>query len=397
MQKTETDLLERLVEFKVNKNRLDLFIFNYGPILVLAQFNITVLVVIASGIYLSMPGNSQAVITWAVYSPVYAGVLFAIAIMAVTVRNFLNKIPKTLKQIWTDGILVKEKGGQNVAEKYGKFLMRFEQNLNSPKRLYIGVPTAILGLFFFWNTGHIPHVFSTLFTQTNLGLKFMVAFANFFALFLPAIVVGYAIGIGIWKSIITAISVRQLCVEFKLRVQSNHPDKAGGLKPLGSLILSLASTAIVASLILSGMIFFAGYFSYTFVVLYSKIFLALSIALSIIIFIWPLISAHERMLAEKRGLDKLSLEVTQRILELEESTQKDIRKMDYKKRQEIFNEIDSLKDLYGRLSSVPTWPFDREIFLKFVTPQVFSILSLIGVAEPIVGAVRSVFSAVTGN
>ena len=397
MNQVDKELLEQLASFKVNKNRFDFFLFNYSPILVLAQFIVTILTVIVAGIYLSLPENPQAVITWAVYSPVYFGVLLTLAIMAVTVRNFLNKIPQTLTQIWTDGILEKEDGGEIISESYRIFLKRFEQKLNSLQRLYIGVPMAMLGLFFFWNTGHIPYMFDVWFNGTDWALKLVVTFVNFFALFLPAIVVGYAIGIGIWKSVITAINIRQLCGEFKLKIQSSHPDKAGGLKPLGSLILSLASTTIVASLVLSGMIIFAGYFSYTFVVLYSKIFLAISIALSVIIFIWPLISAHERMLAEKRSLEKLSLEITERIFELEESTQKNIRKMDYKTRQEVFNEIDSLKDLYRRLGNVPTWPFDREIILKFATPQIFSVLSLIGVAEPIVGAVRSLFLVMTGN
>jgi hypothetical protein len=252
-------------------------------------------------------------------------------------------------------------------------------------------------LIFFWSTKHIPHIFSIWFTGTDLGFKLVVTLVNLFSLFLPAMMTGYAIGVGAWKSIITAVYIRQLCRDFSLRIQPSHPDKAGGLKPLGSLILSLASIMIVASLALSGMVVLANNFSFWQTVFYSKIFLGISIGLSLIIFIWPLISAHERMLAEKDNSNKIMVDITHRISELERLTQNEVRKMDYKKRQEIFSEIDSLKVLYGRLSNVPTWPFDREIILKFSTPQVFSIFSLIGVAQPIIEFIRSMFLIISGN
>jgi len=218
-----------------------------------------------------------------------------------------------------------------------------------------------------------------------------------FVLLIPAAIAGYAVGVGLWKSVLTAIYIRRFCKDFILQIQPNHPDGAGGLKPLGSLILALASLMIVASLALSGVILLADYFSYINTIFYSKLFLGITIALSLIVFIWPLMSAHERMLIEKMNLNQLSVEIGKRIFELEKLVQKDLQKMDYKKRDDIFLEIDSLKNLYKRVGSTPTWPFDREIILKFATPQVFSLLSLIGVAEPIVGTIRSIFLALTSG
>lgn len=396
MQKTEKNLLEQLIKFKISKNSFDFLLFNYGPILTLAQFNITVLALIFAAVYSYYAKNTQT-ITWAVASPVYFGVLFTLALEAVALRNFFKKIPQTLAQIWDEGILEKEGNTEAVAESYKVFLAGFEQKLNSSQRLYVGLPMAVLPLVFFWSTNHIPHVLGVWFSERDLAFKLVVTLVNFFSLFLPAMVIGYAAGVGAWKSIITAVYTQKLCKEFSLRIQPSHPDKAGGLKPLGSLIFSLASIIIVASLALSGMVILANTFSFWQTLFYSKIFLGISIGLSLIIFIWPLLSAHERMLAEKNNLNKIMVDITNRISELERSTQKSIRKMNYKERQEIFSEIDSLKILYGRLSAVSTWPFDREIILKFATPQIFSVLSLIGVAEPIIGAVRSLFFVVTGS
>lgn len=396
MLQAEKDLLKQLAEFKVNKNKFDFFLFNSGPVLVLAQFNITAITLIFATVYSFYAKNTQT-ITWAVVSPVYVGVLFTLALEAIALRNFFNKIPQTLTQIWAEGILEKEGNAETIAETYRTFSLRFEQKLNSSQRLYLGLPTALLGLLFFWSTNHIPHIFSIWLSGENFGFKLVVLFVNFLVLFLPATVTGYAIGVGTWKSIITAIYTRQLCKEFSLRIQPNHPDKAGGLKPLGSLILSLASIMIVASLALSGIVILAGNFAFWQTVLYSKIFLGISIGLSLIIFIWPLLSAHDRMLAEKNNLNRTLIDITNRISELEIQTHKGVRKMDYRKRQEIFSEIDSLKDLYGRISIAPTWPFNRDILLKFATPQIFSLLSLVGVAEPIVGAIRSILLTIGGN
>ncbi len=387
---------EQLVNFKVTINKFDSFLLNYGPVLVLGQFILSGLAIILNALYIFL-SESPKMITWAVLSPVYGGILLALLAESIAVRYFLNKIPQTFSKIWAEGLIKRTRAEKDDIDEFQKFISNFERELNARQRLYIGLPFATFGLVFFWITGHLPYVIDAWFHEVDWAAKIIITLVNFFALFLPAVLIGYATGISAWKSVVTAIHVRRFCKDFDLVIQPSHPDKSGGLKPLGSLIFSLAVIVIVASLALSGMVILADYYSFPNTILFSKASLAISILLSIIIFIWPLLSAHERMNIEKTRMNLLLVDITRRISELEEVTQKNIRKMDYRKRQEIFSEIDSLKDLYRRVGITPTWPFDRDILLKFATPQIFSLLSLIGVAEPIVGAIRSILVTISGN
>ncbi len=94
------------------------------------------------------------------------------------------------------------------------------------------------------------------------------------------------------------------------------------------------------------------------------------------------------MVERKKELQPSLLSITQRIAELERSTQIDVESMDFRTRRSIFDEIDSLNELYQRTIRIPTWPFDREIFLRFITPQAVPLLSLIATSEPMVSIVR---------
>ena len=95
------------------------------------------------------------------------------------------------------------------------------------------------------------------------------------------------------------------------------------------------------------------------------------------------------MVAEKKRQQSLLGQIARRIAELERAAHENLLQMDYHERKAIFEEIDSLVELHERTSRVPTWPFDRDILVKFVTPQLFSVFSLVGLAEPIIAAVQA--------
>lgn len=392
----KANVRQRLVDFRTMQGRVDRPLFEYGPLLVLGQLNITGLAGILQVLYERLSPNPQ-LISWAVYSPVYAGVLLTLFVESLCIRSFLKKIPETFTQLWNGGVLEKSNSEQRVAERFIRSLDDFEEKLNSRRRLWLGLPFAILGLFFFWRTGHLPYTLGRWSDGSDLATKLVTTLVNTFALFVPAVVVGYAIGVGVWKSIATGLYVRHFSKTFDLVIQAAHPDKAGGLSPLGDLILAMATILIVASLALSGLIIGADYVAFVYTETFSKVFLGLVLMLSLIAFFLPLISAHDRMVAEKKKQESLLAEIARRINELEQSARTNLQEMDYKERRQVFEEIDVLTELYGRTTSMPTWPFGRDIFLRFVTPQVFSLLSLIGIAEPVVGAVRSFISVLTGN
>ncbi len=119
----------------------------------------------------------------------------------------------------------------------------------------------------------------------------------------------------------------------------------------------------------------------------AKFSLGIAILLSLIVFFLPLFSAHRRMRAGKIILLASFTDIGNKITELEKKTQN--VNLDYKERNEAFAEITSLSKVYEVLYRTPVWPFDRDILIKFFTPQVISLLSLLGVVQPIIDAISS--------
>lgn len=395
MSANVSNVQEFLRQFEPTKNKLDHRLFEYGPLLVLLQLNVTGLALILSVLYVGILPNPQ-MITWAVFSPIYAGVLFTLFVESIAIRHFLKTIPVTFQQLWVGGIL-KGMNTTQVSEQFQTFLESFEKRLNSKERLAFGLTISSLGLIFFWITGHISFTLESWINGSGFSTAIVRTIVNLAALFLPAAVVGYGIGIGTWKCIVTGLYVRRFSKIFELDIQSNHPDNAGGLKPLGSLIFGMATILIIASLTLSGATILSRSVGFINTEQFSKVFLGLVFGLSLIAFFFPLFSTHERMVNEKEKSKQLLIEISQRIAKLERSVQTELDKMDYKQRQDVWAEIDSLSDLYKRVTQIPTWPFNREIFLKFAAPQAVSLLSLTGLANPIVDGIRSLAIVLTSK
>jgi len=272
---------------------------------------------------------------------------------------------------------------------FATFLRSFEQSLNSRRELLVGIPVAVFGLLFFAKSGHLPYVINRWHSDASVSLKLVITIVNTLTLFLPALVVGYALGIALWKSVVTAVYVRSFARDLDIVIRPSHPDKAGGLAALGKLIFAMAGLLVVASLALSGIIFVSRYAGFPNTETSAKVCLAATLVLSVVMLVVPLFTSHQRMLAQRERCRTLLNEVAQQIDELEDSMLNGFRSMTRERREEILNEIKSLTALYNHSSHAPTWPFDRETILKFATPQVFSLLTLAGISKPIVEALHS--------
>ena len=385
-----------LEDFSPVRGKLDRSLLAYGPLWVLAQLNATALALVLWALYGLFHSEPQ-MITWAVASPVYGGVLFTLFVESLVMRRFLSNIATTFGRLWEGDVLPSPESNPGIEQDFAAFLRDFEEKLNSRHRLWLGVGSACLGLLFFWITGHLPHVLRTWLGRADWVTKVVVTVVNVVSLFVPAALVGYAMGVGVWKSIVTGLHVSRFSKTFDLVVRPSHPDRAGGLKPLGDLILSMAAMLIIASLALSGLTVYAGHIAYWNTWNFSRVSLGMVVILSLVTFFLPLINAHNRMLAEKRALQGFLFRISRRVAELERSTRIDLDQMDHNEREQVFAEIDSLTELYQRTTRIPVWPFDRNTLVKFATPQVLSLLSLSGMLDPLIGVIQSLISALSGG
>lgn len=388
----------RLENFTVLKNKFDQFLFKHGPTLLLTQFCITGLIFLLGS---ENPFGPRYTLRWVEVIFFLFG-LIVLTIELYVTRDFFENIPRTFQELVERKVIKGLSKNSLTAQKFISFLNDFESKLNNRAPLIMGGVVEILILI----ANQRSLLFPIIFLPKNYPVAALVI--NFLTIFIPMTIAGYAMSVALWKCFVTGYFVHKFSTIFDISVLPSHPDKAGGLKPLGDLIFSLALILIVASLALS-IITIAGpinesiykllvsIYSPTYEViapfyLYStvwgaKVSLGIVLILSIVSFLLPLTSTHRRMRNEKIALLSSLTAIGNKIAELEKQSKK--INLDYKLRNEIFEEINSLSKIYDRAYKTPIWPFDRDILLKFFTPQVISLLSLLGVIQPVIDAISS--------
>jgi hypothetical protein len=389
--------ITRLKNFIVLRSPLDQLLFKYGPTLIMSQILVSMLIFLIS----SNPLGPRYTFSWFEMN----FYLFAMLVLTVGVyvtRDFFRKIPRTFIELLKRNALKEIKSSKLVSQQFNLFLIDFENKLNYRVPLAMSSIIEIVILVALQKS----ELFPIMSLPKNYPLTVLVL--NFLTIFLPMTTAGYMISVTAWKCFATGYFVNRFSNIFKISVQPSHPDKAGGLKPLGDLIFSMALILIVTSLALSILTIAnqinnsiykllidtysahlqiqAPYYLYSTEWL-SKFSLGIAIFLSLVAFILPIVSTHGSMQKEKNDLLSSLTKVGNKIAELEKQAQKvDI---DYKKRNEMLAEITSLSKVYELAYKAPVWPFDRDILIKFLTPQVISLLSLLGVVQPLVDAISS--------
>ncbi|MDP6626289.1 MAG: hypothetical protein QGG50_00190, partial [Methanopyri archaeon] len=141
-------------------------------------------------------------------------------------------------------ISLKEGDGSDIdrlSEGYRKFLKDFERRLNHKNAYLITLVFAVIvGIInFSIPLGEYDWCTVERFPVTRgayvLGDMFL---SVFFALL-------------VWKILVTVFYMRRLSDEFDLNVQPLHPDRSGGMKPLGDLSFSVDSVLLAVGIWLS--------------------------------------------------------------------------------------------------------------------------------------------------
>ncbi len=331
---------------------------------------------------------------WLIGPQVFAKDLFRLsgilcAIVELLVVNYLfAQAPQTLKMVWIRGLIVST---DDTPKKFSDFLHTFEQALNRQSSILVGVAFAIAVAITtypvrYWSrTGHSPYSDMSQFFRLSSG---GVIFAE--------VLLAYFIGLMVWRSGVIAFFINRLSGEFQVRIQPKHPDRSGGLKPLGDLCLTNAFLILVPTILLSFWVAMKNQPGFEGYALWSDIFrkwlLVLSIA-SIFLFFRPLYSIHQQMKEQKCKvqceLDELSFKMEEILLELR--TKADVLSPD--KGAERLKRLEFLRKIYEENRKIPTWPFDWHVIVKFAIAQAVPVLSFIGIGEPMIRIVSSLLES----
>jgi len=199
---------------------------------------------------------------------------------------------------------------------------------------------------------------------------------------LTQVAVAYVMGLLVWRMIVIAGKVYQLGRAFDLDIQVQHPDRSGGLKPLGDLCFSNALIITVPGIFLAGWIIAISHFGWEGYALwapfYQRLLLVIFI-LALLAFFQPLYGVHRAMVRKRAEIRQRLDELARRIDELAKKLLEEADTLEAEQSQELTRNLAILRQVYENSSAIPVWPFDKNIVLKFITSQTIPVLSLTGI------------------
>jgi hypothetical protein len=317
--------------------------------------------------------------------------LLTVIVEMVVLRLLFDRVPEALRLIWTRDLVRSSQGAEEPARTYLDFVRQFERALNARWAWLVGAILAVIGFvstfpMMSWiRNGQWPNYIDPIryYFYGNLAIAV-----------LP---LGYLMGLLAWRVGVIAYFVDVLGKRFELQVQPRHPDKCGGLKPLGDWCMAIAFLLLLPAFYFSfwgiAITFFPS--SQTQVAAdlwggwYQQLLVVLCIG-ALFLFVQPLYSIHLEMEKRRREiqaeLDELSHKIDEIMLELR--TKADTLTPEQGKQR--LETIEFMQKVHEQSKQIPTWPFDADNLRRFGIAQVVPVLSLIGTTKPFIPVIQSV-------
>lgn len=377
---TSEDIRTRLEHFHVFRSRRVRSIFTWIPaslfLLVLADW------LVGSGAFSRDTFRMTAVLT--------AALLF------LSMQVLFDRLPRTLEIIWRRDVLEARSLAADT-HPFLNYLDQFEDALNSRNAW---LPAAMLAVGFLFATYPFRILLQTDRFPFDLPTLLLYYFGGQLGILAP--VLGFIIGLLVWRVGVIAYFIGQIGERFALKLQVNHPDGCGGLKPLGDIALNLAIIILIPSIFLAIWGFITSLTNdpslELYITLWGGLYRQLLVVLSVLAlfaFLQPLYKIHLAMLAHARQiqgeLDHLgrSIETSSIALRSQASA------LGSQEGEEKLRSIEFMKKVYEQNSRIPTWPIAWNTLLQFVGAQVLPVLSLLGTSGPILDILRNLLASGT--
>jgi hypothetical protein len=310
-------------------------------------------------------------------------------------RVLFSRVPEAYRSIWAQGLIRAAKDSVSVEVSMARFLHQFEDTLNSRW-------SWLAGLFFAFGTFLVTlgglallGVYQGPSTASQLIFYFFFTRLGFIGPLL-----GLIIGLLVWRVAIIALYIHRFGKKYELNLIIGHPDKSGGLKPLGDLCLLIAFLLLVPAIYLSfwgivitnyqieGTEFYAR--------VWSDVFRKLLILLSgsaFILFLQPLYSVHLQMKKREKELRGELERLSKKIGKLTSEIWAHAETGEPAQGIEKMKSLEFMEDVYQKNRRIPTWPLDWGSIWKFVGGQAVPLLTLIGTSDPLISSVQALISS----
>jgi hypothetical protein len=289
-----------------------------------------------------------------------------------------SKIPEIFQWLFTAQRI---SAGTSSKHDYLKFLTGYQNMVSEGFRRYsFSILFCILILIFNWVD---PDFVDYIEDGDNMDAMISIIKRIFGLLFW-----GYLSGLAIWPVFATGNQISKLSKQFKINIQARHPDRCGGLKPLGDFCFSMTLPIVIIGIILFLLAFgeivllevsIVGFnFSETgeTTILFANILLILFfLPLTVIAFFIPLWNIHREMTNQKMKYEE---EFSAEIMRLEEQLRSSIRKENGLEKAKIAKDkMEILQTLNPNVIGFPVWPFRYKRLFTLFSPQILGVVSTI--------------------
>jgi len=319
--------------------------------------------------------------------------ILTVAFVLLAIQILFDRIPKVLETIWRRGLIDAPSNDAGIPP-FLEYIDQFEAALNAKYEMGLALLFAAGSLF-----ATYPFRYWMIAKQFPFDFPGMMVyyFGGQAAIIAP--ILGLIVGMLAWRVGTIAYFIGVLGEKFPLKIQINHHDQSGGLKPLGDLAFNIALILLIPAIFLAIWGFVTTFFKDPslegYVTLWGGLFRQLLVllgVLSIFAFIQPVYKIHLRMedYAQKirAELDSLSLKIET----LSHELRSEADEIDPQQGEEKLRTIGFMKKVYDENSQIPTWPFNWKTILRFASAQAIPLFSLIGTSGPVVEIIKGLFS-----
>lgn len=308
--------------------------------------------------------------------PLFFIILCVFAFSGPSYISWTKRIPGAFQQFLDKNHLESNQEGRSVASDYKAFTDKYQQYLLSSWR-YTTIGTVLIFVFIFII---LVNPYKHYFASTGRLELDIFAFMHITVMYIYFPVVSvYFVGVAFWTLIATGQYINKLTQNFNLKIQPSHPDKCGGLSFLGEFSFRMALPLLMTIVSLSTLAIFIIVFwvsnneSNTMVAL---LFLSspLVLLMAYLVFLGPIWRIHLNMLESRnRNWDEFAA----RIEYVKERLRSylDSGKIDDAERAK--KELEILDAIHPEKNTYPIWPFDTQILIKFLTPQIVPLVSFV--------------------
>ena len=219
----------------------------------------------------------------------------------------------------------------------------------------------------------------------------------------------------VWRMFVIAWGIRELGKNFNIAPNWYHPDKSGGLLPIGQTCLWMAGVVAIPGTYLgiwqalcsgSGIAVCNNILRLETRIFYFQQLLALVILAALVVFIWPLWTTHQVMVKKRTELHQKELkiigqkinDISKRKLQIfaynpsaNQDEQKESDKSIVDESENLQLELEALQKAYTDLEKLPVWPFNKDTFLQLISTQGIPLLGLTGIGPKVIELLEILF------